>query len=204
MYKRYGKRTLDLLVAVFLFLLFSPIFVLIWVLLFWNNKGSVFYFQNRPGLNGEIFRIIKFKTMNDIFDLDGNPLSDTLRITKMGRFIRKTSFDELPQLMNVIRGEMSMVGPRPLLVEYLPLYSQKQGLRHRVKPGITGWAQINGRNAISWAKKFDLDVWYVENVGFILDLKILLLTFGNVISGKGVSQQGHVTVGKFTGRENSN
>ncbi|MCH7415177.1 sugar transferase [Belliella sp. R4-6] len=201
MYKLYGKRALDLIMAIFLFLIFSPIFVLIFCLLFFTNKGAVFFFQNRPGLKGEVFKIIKFKTMKDGIDKDGNPLSDALRITRIGSLVRKTSFDELPQLFNVIKGDMSMVGPRPLLVEYLPLYNSSQLQRHNEKPGITGWAQINGRNAISWERKFELDIWYIENVNFFLDLKILLLTFGNVIRGKGVSQQGHVTVGRFLGSE---
>lgn len=201
MYKIYGKRILDILIATGLFLLFLPMFILIWLILMISNNGSPFYFQNRPGLHGNIFRIIKFKTMKDVFDEEGRSLSDAQRITKIGAFIRKTSFDELPQLINVLRGEMSMVGPRPLLVDYLQLYSKSQSKRHDVKPGITGWAQINGRNSINWQKKFELDIWYVSNYHFLLDLKILILTFFNVIQGKGVSQQGHVTVGPFSGNQ---
>lgn len=201
MYKLYGKRILDILIAAGLFLLFTPIFLLIWLILMVANGGSAYYFQNRPGLNGEIFRIIKFKTMKDAFDENGRPLSDAQRITKIGAIIRKTSFDELPQLINVLRGEMSMVGPRPLLVDYLELYDELQSKRHNVKPGITGWAQINGRNFINWQRKFELDLWYVSNIHLLLDLKILTLTFFNVIQGKGVSQQGHVTVGPFVGNQ---
>lgn len=199
MYKFYGKRILDIIISLGLFLVFSPIFILIWLILIISNNGYAFYFQNRPGLNGEIFKIIKFKTMRDAFDENGKPLSDANRITKIGSIIRKTSFDELPQLINVLRGEMSMVGPRPLLVDYLPLYDESQLKRHSVKPGVTGWAQINGRNSINWERKFELDLWYVSNFNFLLDLKILILTFFNVIQGKGISQKGHVTVGPFMG-----
>lgn len=201
MYKVYGKRILDILVATGLFLLFSPVFIFICVILFFANKGSIFYFQSRPGINGEIFRIIKFKTMRDAYDLNGKPLPDSQRISKVGGIIRKTSFDELPQLFNVIIGDMSMVGPRPLLVEYLPLYDDVQLRRHDLRPGITGWAQVNGRNLISWERKFELDLYYVENIEFLLDIKILIITFFNVIQGKGVSQIGHVTVGPFKGKE---
>jgi lipopolysaccharide/colanic/teichoic acid biosynthesis glycosyltransferase len=201
MYRIYGKRILDILMAAGLMLLFLPIFLLIWLILMISNEGSPYYLQNRPGLNGKIFKILKFKTMKDVFDQNGRPLSDAKRITKIGAFIRKTSFDELPQLINVLKGEMSMVGPRPLLVDYLQFYDEFQSKRHDVKPGITGWAQINGRNSINWQKKFELDIWYVNNYDFILDLKILILTFFNVIRGKGVSQQGHVTVGPFAGNQ---
>lgn len=201
MYKEIGKRGLDIFIATGLFLLFMPIFIIIWLLLTIFNGGDAFYLQERPGLNGEIFRIIKFKTMKDAYDDHGHPLSDALRMTKLGYIIRKTSFDELPQLINVLRGEMSMVGPRPLLVDYLDLYDEVQYTRHHVKPGITGWAQINGRNAIGWEKKFELDVWYVQNCDLNLDVKILILTFFNVVQGKGVSQQGHVTVGRFMGKQ---
>ncbi len=201
MYEQLGKRILDVVIAAGLFLAFLPIFILIWILLTIANGGDAFYYQDRPGLNGEIFRIIKFKTMKDAYDEQGHPLADALRITKFGVFIRKTSFDELPQLINVLRGEMSMVGPRPLLVDYIPLYDESQIHRHDVKPGITGWAQINGRNAIDWERKFELDLWYVQNVDFKMDIKILFLTFFNVIQGKGISQQGHVTVGRFIGKQ---
>ncbi|MFN3801576.1 sugar transferase [Belliella pelovolcani] len=201
MYQSTGKRWIDILLAAGLMLLFMPVFILIWVVLTIMNGGEAFYFQDRPGLNGQIFKIIKFKTMKDAFDDKGQPLADALRMTKLGYIIRKTSFDELPQLINVLRGEMSMVGPRPLLVDYLDLYDENQYKRHDVKPGITGWAQINGRNAIDWEKKFELDVWYVHHCGLSLDIKILILTFFNVIQGKGVSQHGHVTVGRFEGKQ---
>ncbi|MFD2036882.1 sugar transferase [Belliella marina] len=199
MYQKFGKRVVDLGLALSLLTVFFPIFLIVCILLLVKNKGALFFYQDRPGLNGKVFKIIKFKTMVDAFDQEGRPLSDAERITQTGALVRKTSFDEFPQLFNVIIGEMSMVGPRPLLVEYLPLYDDLQQQRHTVKPGITGWAQINGRNAISWEKKFELDIWYVNHIGLLLDLKILLLTFGNVLQGKGVSQQGHVTVGRFTG-----
>lgn len=201
MYNRYGKRILDIFIAGGLFLSFSLIYLLVWLILLITSDGSAYYFQERPGLNGEIFRIIKFRTMKDLFDEFGKPLSDSLRITKLGRFLRKTSLDELPQLINVLRGEMSMVGPRPLLVDYIPLYNESQSRRHGVKPGVTGWAQINGRNLINWESKFELDLWYVDNFSFLLDLKILILTFFNVIQGKGVSQHGYVTVGPFLGNK---
>lgn len=164
-----------------------------------NFWGNPFFLQERPGKHGRIFRIIKFKTMADLFDSNGNALSDAERLTQFGKMIRKTSFDELPQLLNVIKGDMSLVGPRPLLVEYLELYDSVQSRRHLVRPGVTGWAQINGRNAISWQEKFKLDVWYVDHLSFLLDLKILFVTLFNVLMGKGVSQQGHATVGKFKG-----
>ena len=161
---------------------------MIWLILIISNNGYAFYFQNRPGLNGEIFRIIKFKTMNDKKDSDGNLLSDASRLTKIGQFVRKTSLDELPQLINVLKGDMSLIGPRPLLPEYLPLYNESQRRRHEVKPGITGWAQVNGRNSISWTKKFELDVYYVDHVSFIFDLQILWKTFIKVIKTEGVNQ----------------
>ncbi|MCH7401749.1 sugar transferase [Belliella kenyensis] len=202
MYSRIGKRIFDLLLAGFLALVFFPFFLLIWILTSINNHGqSAFFYQERPGLNGQIFQIIKFKTMRDAYDSLGNPLPDSQRITKFGRIVRRTSLDELPQLFNVLVGDMSVVGPRPLLVEYLTLYDMNQKQRHLVKPGITGWAQINGRNAIDWCSKFEFDVWYVHHVSFLLDVKILLITFFNVLQGKGVTQQGHVTVGKFKGNQ---
>ncbi|MCH7410351.1 sugar transferase [Belliella sp. DSM 111904] len=202
MYNQVGKRILDLFVALVLTIIFLPFFLVIWMVLTLINKnGEAFFYQERPGLNGEVFRIIKFKTMNDAFDTSGNSLPDSQRITKFGRIVRKSSLDELPQLINVLVGDMSMVGPRPLLVEYLSLYDSVQNQRHLVKPGITGWAQVNGRNAIDWSHKFEFDVWYVQHLSFVLDLKILLITCVNVLSGKGVTQQGHVTVGKFKGNQ---
>ena len=182
-----------------MFLVFSPVFLVLTLLLSLYFKGNPFFFQLRPGKSGKIFSIIKFKTMSDLKDQNGDLLSDAERLSRLGKMVRFTSLDELPQLINVLKGDMSLVGPRPLLVEYLPLYSHEQGRRHLVRPGVTGWAQINGRNAVSWTAKFEMDVWYVDNLTFILDLKILFKTLGNVLLGKGVSQQGHVTVGKFKG-----
>ena len=168
-------------------------------LLAFANKGSVFFFQQRPGLNSLPFKIIKFKTMRDAFDENGNPLPDELRLTKAGKFVRSASIDELLQLINVLKGEMSLVGTRPLLMQYLSRYSPEQAKRHNVKPGITGWAQVNGRNAISWDQKFKLDVEYVEKQSFTLDLKILWMTFLNVIQSKGISADGHITMEEFKG-----
>ncbi len=163
-------------------------------------KENHFSFK-RPGKNGKLFKIIKFKTMNDKKDEQGNLLSDEERLTKIGTFVRKTSLDEIPQLLNVIKGDMSLIGPRPLLPQYLPLYNDEQRKRHNVRPGITGWAQINGRNAISWQQKFDYDVWYVENVSFILDVKILLLTVKKVFVSEGISQEGQATMEEFKGNK---
>lgn len=198
-YSHFGKRALDLVLAVLMLIVFSPFFVLIFLVLSIHHRGSPFFFQDRPGKDAEIFQIIKFKTMRQEVDFDGNPLPDEKRITALGKFVRSTSFDELPQLLNVIKGDMSLVGPRPLLPEYLLLYSGQQSRRHLVRPGVTGWAQINGRNAISWQRKFAYDVWYVDNLSLSLDLKILFVTLWNVIQGKGISQKGYVTVGRFTG-----
>lgn len=182
-----------------MFLFFFPIFFLLTILLSVYFSGTPFFFQNRPGKDGRIFKIIKFKTMPELYDSEGKLLPDCDRLSTFGKLVRKSSLDELPQLLNVIKGDMSLVGPRPLLVEYLPLYNVTQSKRHSVRPGVTGWAQINGRNTISWQEKFILDVWYVENCSFLLDIKILLKTLSNVLMGKGVSQQGHVTIGKFKG-----
>lgn len=169
------------------------------VVLVFANSGTPFFLQNRPGKQERVFSIIKFKTMNDKKDEDGCLLSDEMRLTNIGKFVRKISLDEIPQLLNVIKGDMSLVGPRPLLVEYLDLYSEEQKRRHEVKPGITGWAQVNGRNAISWEDKFKLDVWYVDNQSFWLDLKILFRTIKKVLFRDGISAQGEVTMPKFTG-----
>ncbi len=177
----------------------SPLFAIVSIGLFLVNDGKPFFFQKRPGRNARVFSIIKFKTMNDRKDAAGNLLSDIERLTSAGKFVRKTSLDEIPQLLNVLKGDMSLVGPRPLLPEYLPLYSQTQKRRHEVKPGITGWAQVNGRNAISWEEKFKLDVWYVDNMSFWLDLKILWLTVRKVIVREGISQEGQATMIPFTG-----
>lgn len=198
MYRHFFKRIFDLLFSLTAFLLLSPVFVLTTVLLFIANEGRPFFFQLRPGKGGRIFRIIKFKTMNDKKDAQGNLLSDAERLTAVGAFVRKTSLDEIPQLLNVIIGDMSLIGPRPLLVEYLEIYNDFQKRRHDVRPGITGWAQVNGRNAISWSEKFRLDVWYVDNISFGLDIKILLMTIGKVFKSEGISSATAVTMEKFT------
>lgn len=177
----------------------SPILVITTVGFYFSNQGKPFFFQLRPGLNGKIFKIVKFKTMNDKKDAAGNLLSDEQRLTKIGKFVRKTSLDEIPQLLNVIKGEMSLVGPRPLLPEYLSLYDANQARRHEVKPGITGWAQVNGRNAISWQQKFEYDVWYVAHLSLGLDIKILFLTLKKVLVGEGINSQGQVTTEAFKG-----
>ncbi|MET3112949.1 lipopolysaccharide/colanic/teichoic acid biosynthesis glycosyltransferase [Pedobacter sp. CG_S7] len=199
MYKAYFKRYLDFIVSLFGFLFLSPLFLILMVGLFFANQGKPFFFQTRPGKNGKLFRIIKFKTMNDRKGVNGELLPDAERLTSIGAFVRKSSLDEIPQLLNVIIGNMSLIGPRPLLPEYLPLYSKEQFERHDVRPGITGWAQINGRNAISWQQKFKLDVFYVNNLNFWLDLKIILLTIKKVIVKEGISSDTSVTMEKFTG-----
>jgi len=199
MYKIIIKPSIDKLAAFIGLILLFPVFFIITTLLYFANQGKSFFFQLRPGKNGEIFKIIKFKTMNDKKDDQGNLLSDAERLTKIGSFVRKTSLDELPQLLNVIKGEMRLVGPRPLLPGYLPLYDANQKKRHDVKPGITGWAQVNGRNAISWKQKFDYDVWYVEHLSFGLDIKILFLTLKKVFVREGISSQGQVTTEGFKG-----
>lgn len=189
MYQIFGKRFLDLIVATIAFILLSPLFFVVLILLFIANKGSPFFFQQRPGKNEKIFNIIKFKTMNDAKDDQGNLLPDTQRLTRIGGFVRKTSLDEMPQLLNVIKGDMSLIGPRPLLVSYLDLYDEVEKKRHNVRPGITGWAQVNGRNAIDWETKFKLDVYYVENLSLALDIKIALKTIQNVLLSKDISIQ---------------
>lgn len=199
MYKLAIKPFLDIVAALFGFLLLVPIFVGVFVFLALSNKGNPFFLQPRPGKGGKIFTIIKFKTMNDKKDSNGNLLPDEDRLTKVGSFVRKTSLDEIPQLLNVLKGDMSIVGPRPLLTNYLHLYNDFQNRRHEVKPGITGWAQVNGRNAISWDKRFELDVWYVDNVSFILDLKILFKTILKVIKREGITEVGTVTKEPFSG-----
>ncbi|MGR3856337.1 sugar transferase [Chryseobacterium indologenes] len=199
MYKNYLKRIFDFVFSLMGITLLLPIFLIVMVGLFLSNDGKPFFFQLRPGKNGKVFKIIKFKTMNDKKDSNGNLLSDAERLTAVGSFVRKTSLDEIPQLINVLKGDMSLIGPRPLLVQYLPLYNEHQARRHEVRPGITGWAQINGRNAISWNQKFDYDVWYVENISFILDCKIFFLTAKKVFIREGVSADGHVTIEPFQG-----
>ncbi len=199
MYKNYIKRTIDLLGAFIGLLLLSPIILFVTSGLAIANNGKPFFFQLRPGKDGKIFKIVKFKTMNDKKDTQGNLLPDAVRLTKIGSFMRKTSLDELPQLLNVLKGEMSLIGPRPLLPEYLPLYSKTQSRRHEVKPGITGWAQVNGRNAIGWNQKFDYDVWYVDNQSFLVDLKILFLTIKKVVVREDISSTTSVTMENFNG-----
>lgn len=199
MYKSLLKRPIDFFVALFGLLLLSPIFLMATIALFVANQAKPFFFQSRPGKNARIFRIIKFKTMNDKRDKEGNLLPDAERLTPIGSFVRKTSLDEIPQLINVLKGDMSLIGPRPLLVQYLPLYDQVQNRRHELKPGITGWAQVNGRNAISWQQKFELDVWYVDHISFLLDVKILLLTLKKVFIREGISQEGEATMEYFKG-----
>lgn len=199
LYSKFLKLLLDFLIAFFILLLFSPLLVLVIVLLLINNKGSIFFLQDRPGRKQKIFKVIKFKTMNDRKDAEGNLLPDHVRLTTLGKFIRSTSLDELPQLINVLKGDMSLIGPRPLLVKYLPLYSKEQARRHDVRPGITGWAQVNGRNAISWEQKFQYDVWYVDNISFLLDIKILWLTLKKVIVREGISSSTSVTMEPFKG-----
>ena len=197
MYKHFIKPSCDFFIALFLLIILSPIILLTAILFFLSNNGKIFFFQQRPGLNSKPFKIVKFKTMRDAFDNDGIPLPDHVRLTKVGSIVRSVSLDELLQLINVLKGDMSLVGPRPLLMQYLSRYSLEQARRHEVKPGITGWAQVNGRNAISWEQKFKLDVEYVEIQSFALDIKILWMTFLNVIQRKGISADGHVTMEEF-------
>lgn len=200
MYKHFFKRLIDFLIVLNVLLIIWPILLIIIIWLHSANKGAgVFFTQERPGKGGKIFKVIKFKTMTDERDADGNLLPDADRLTNVGRFVRSTSIDELPQLINVLKGDMALIGPRPLLVQYLPLYSKEQARRHDVRPGITGWAQVNGRNAISWTKKFELDVWYVDHCSFWLDVKIIFLTIKKVFVREGISQEGQATMEFFTG-----
>lgn len=199
MYRNFIKPFFDFLISITLLLVLSPIFLVLIIVLTLNNSGKPFFFQIRPGKNERIFKVIKFKTMNDRRDSSGKLLSDAERLTSVGSWIRKTSLDEIPQLINVLKGDMSLIGPRPLLVEYLPLYNEEQKRRHEVKPGITGWAQVNGRNAISWIQKFEYDVWYVDNISFVIDLKIILLTIKKVFVREGISSDTSVTMEAFKG-----
>jgi len=201
MYRNVLKQIFDFFLALALMIALSPIFLLLIVLLYLFNEKNVFFFQERPGKNERVFRIIKFKTMTDQKDEFGNLLPDELRLTKMGKFVRKTSLDELPQLINVLKGDMSFIGPRPLLVSYLPLYSDEQKKRHLIKPGITGWAQVNGRNALTWQQKFIYDVYYVKHLSFALDLKIFLLTIKKVVKSEGINSAGQATTVSFKGNE---
>jgi lipopolysaccharide/colanic/teichoic acid biosynthesis glycosyltransferase len=196
------KRLFDFLIALCAIFTLLPVIVVVAVLIRFKLGSPILFTQDRPGLNGKIFKMMKFRTMLDAKDKHGNLLPDNERMTKFGAFLRSTSLDELPGLFNVLKGDMSLVGPRPLLVQYLPLYSTEQARRHNVRPGITGWAQVNGRNAISWEQKFKLDVWYVDNQSFLLDLKILLLTVKKVFVREGISADGHVTIEPFKGSNN--
>lgn len=200
MYKNFFKRLIDFLLSLIGLILISPVLIVVTIWLTIANKGSAFFFQDRPGKNGRIFKVIKFKTMTDEKDASGKLLPDDLRLTSVGKFVRSTSLDEIPQLINVLKGDMSLIGPRPLLLQYLPLYSEEQARRHEVRPGITGWAQVNGRNAISWTRKFELDVEYVNTISFLFDLKILFLTFKKVIVREGISKEGQATTVAFNGK----
>lgn len=203
MYTKYIKRFFDISISFILLLILFPILLTITVLLYLCNDGAgAFFLQNRPGKNGKIFKIIKFKTMNDCRDQNGNLLPDVSRITKIGNFVRRTSLDEIPQLINVLKGDMSLIGPRPLLVQYLPLYSKRQARRHEVRPGITGWAQVNGRNSLSWNERFELDVWYVDNISFRTDIKIIYLTIIKVIQRDNINNLSNqkVTMQNFNGK----
>lgn len=202
-YKTIFKPLFDLSIGLVAAAILFPVFLLIVVGLLGFNKGSVFFVQNRVGLTGQVFKLYKFKTMTDAKDHQNQLLPDEERLTWIGKMIRNLSLDELPQLFNVLTGTMSIVGPRPLLVEYLPLYNVRQQRRHDVKPGITGWAQVNGRNSISWKQKFELDVWYVDNISFWLDLRIIFLTVKKVLKSEGISSETSVTMEKFRGNENS-
>lgn len=201
-YRKIGKRIFDLLVSIFLLILAMPLLLIIYLLIYLKLGRPCLFKQERPGYLGKIFTIYKFRTMKDAYDQNGKLLPDEARMTALGSFLRKMSLDELPELLNVIKGEMSLVGPRPLLVEYLPHYTHEQARRHLVKPGITGWAQIKGRNAISWDEKFKLDVWYVNKLNFLLDLKIILLTFYVTFRREGIQAEGHVTMPKFNNDSN--
>lgn len=200
MYRNGIKRFLDFWIALIALVCISPILLIVSIWLHFANKGAgAFFFQERPGLHGKVFKIVKFKTMTDERDDDGNLLPDSVRLTKVGKFVRSTSIDELPQLINVLKGDMALIGPRPLLTEYLPLYNKEQAKRHNVRPGITGWAQCHGRNEISWQEKFKLDVWYVENCSFLTDIKIIITTINTVLNRDGISQEGNATMESFNG-----
>ena len=200
-YQLFGKRLLDLVLVMPALMILAPVLVVLGLLVRWRLGSPVFFRQRRPGLRGRPFTLLKFRTMTETRDEKGQLLRDEGRLTQFGRFLRRTSLDELPELFNVLKGEMSLVGPRPLLVEYLERYTVEQARRHEVKPGITGWAQVNGRNALSWGEKFEFDVWYVDHVGLWLDLEILAMTVWQVVTGKGVSAEGYATMPKFEGTE---
>lgn len=204
MYRKIVKPTADFSAALVGLIILSPLFILFSILLFIANSGKPYFFQLRPGKNGRIFKIVKFKTMNDKKDANGNLLSDAERLTRVGSFVRKTSLDEIPQLINVLLGDMSLIGPRPLLPAYLEHYTPFQNRRHEVKPGITGWAQVNGRNTISWDQKFEYDVWYVDHLSFVLDLKIIIKTVQKVVNASGISPGDQVTMPRFDDLHNKN
>ena len=199
MYLLFIKRFFDLILSIIGIIILSPVFLFISIILFFTYYTSPFYLQDRPGKNGKIFKLIKFKTMSDRRDITGNLLPDAQRLTKIGRFMRSLSLDEFPQLINVIRGDMSLIGPRPLLVSYLLLYNPRQSRRHEVRPGMTGWAQINGRNSLLWSEKFELDVWYVDNLSFFLDIKILFLTLGKVLTRESINSGNEYSMHPFRG-----
>ena len=200
MYRKYLKRWLDFVIVLCVLAVIWPILLLVTLWLHFANKGAgAFFTQERPGRNGKIFKVIKFKTMTDERDADGNLLPDAERLTPVGRFVRSTSIDELPQLINVLKGDMALIGPRPLLVQYLPLYSKEQARRYEVRPGITGWAQCHGRNSISWTEKFKLDVWYVDHCSLITDIKVIFITIKKVLLRDGISQEGQATMELFNG-----
>lgn len=201
MYRHFFKRFFDILISFTALVCLSPVLVVVTIWLHFANKGAgAFFLQERPGKNTKIFKIIKYKTMTDERDANGNLLPDAERLTKVGRFVRSTSIDELPQLINVLKGDMSLIGPRPLLIEYLPLYSATQARRHEVRPGITGWAQVNGRNAISWQKRYELDVWYVDNLSLLTDIKIILITIKKVLYRSNISSPTSATMEPFDGK----
>ena len=200
MYKHFFKRFFDFWISLIVLIIISPILLVVTMWLHFANKGAgAFFLQERPGKDGKIFKVIKFKTMTDERDAEGNLLPDAQRLTKVGRFVRSTSIDELPQLINVLKGDMALIGPRPLLVKYLPLYSEEQMRRHEVRPGISGWAQCHGRNSISWTEKFKLDVWYVDHCTLWTDLKVILITVMKVVKRDGISEEGQATIEAFNG-----
>jgi len=200
MYRHFFKRFLDFWISLFLLICFSPVLLVVAVFLHFANKGTgAFFLQERPGKDGKIFRIVKFKTMTDERDAQGNLLSDEARLTRVGRIVRSTSLDELPQLFNVLKGDMALIGPRPLLPKYLPLYSEEQMRRHAVRPGISGWAQCHGRNSISWTEKFKLDVWYVDHLSLWVDIKVIYLTTLKVLQRDGITEEGQATMEAFDG-----
>ncbi|SHF95671.1 Sugar transferase involved in LPS biosynthesis (colanic, teichoic acid) [Bacteroides faecichinchillae] len=201
MYKNYFKRIVDFIIVFITLSIIWPILLFITIWLHFANKGAgAFFTQERPGKNGKIFKVIKFKTMTDERDAEGNLLPDADRLTPVGKFVRSTSIDELPQLINVLKGDMALIGPRPLLVKYLPLYSKEQARRHEVRPGITGWAQVNGRNNISWTKKFELDVWYVDHCSLMTDIKVILFSIKKVLFREDISKEGQATTIPFNGK----